>query len=357
MHAPTIPATDPPAMARTSRALSDELARRDNDYRPQRRQWESQTETAWSASAPSHAVAKPLSIVIPMRNRSALITKVLDDLRMSLDVDFEVIVVDDASSDDGAFKAAAHPLRPTVIRLGSPAGSSVARNAGTALARTETILFLDADMLVGTHLLYEFACRAREDLVLPGFRHHVPFHALSTGPLTITSPRLDADVRHTTTISPGILPFTGQLVDQPTVSNLLDNTNDLIDLGNGRNYFDWTLPRSVVTAMVAMPRSVIIDTGGFHPGFRGLWGAEDAYVVAKAIGAGCKVAPVRSAVAFHVDEATAVEETALKNTTLPRTVAFYNSLLAEPLPAAGASWFTEHTRSVLGSATTIHNRH
>jgi GAF domain-containing protein len=37
-------------------------------------------------------------------------------------------------------------------------------------------------------------------------------------------------------------------------------------------------------------------------------------------------------------------------------VAVENALLAEPLPAAGASWFTEHTRSVLGSATTIHNR-
>ena len=211
-------------------------------------------------------------------------------------------------------------------------------------------------MLAGPHLLHEFACRVREDLVLPGFRHHVPLHALGTGPLQPSEPRLDADVRHTTTIRPGVLPFTGQLVEQPSTAHLLDETNDLVDLGGGRSYFDWTLPRTVITAMVAMPRAVVIDTGGFHPGFRGLWGAEDAYVTAKAIAAGCKVAPVRSAVAFHIDEETAADETALKNASLPRTVAFYDSLLAEPLPAAGASWFTEHTRSVLGSATTIHNR-
>lgn len=356
MHAPAISRPDQALQPRNPLSLADDLARRDNDYIPQRRRWETENKSAWSADAPAHAVPRPLSVVIPMRNRTNLITKVLDALHLSEDVEFEVIVIDDASADDGAFRAAAHPLRPTVVRLGSPVGSSVARNVGTSLARAETLLFLDADMIVGRRLLREFACRAGMDLVLPGFRHHLPVHALGTGPLAPATPRLDADVRHSTVIRPGALPFTGQTVTEHSTAHLLDETKDLIELGHGRAYFDWTLPRTVITAMVAMPRHAVIDTGGFHPGFRGLWGAEDAYVVAKAIGAGCKVAPVRSAVAFHLDEATAAEETALKNASLPRTVAFYNSLLAEPLPAAGASWFTEHTRSVLGSATTVHNR-
>jgi hypothetical protein len=134
---------------------------------------------------------------------------------------------------------------------------------------------------------------------------------------------------------------------------LLDATDDLLDLGYGRWVFDWSLPRTVITAMVAAPRAAVIDTGGFHPGFHGLWGAEDAYVGAKLIAAGCKVAPVRTAVGLHIDPPGTQEENGKKQSSLDRTVAFYRSLLAQPMPVGGRQWFHEHTSTLLRDAVVM----
>ncbi len=296
----------------------------------------------------------PLSAVVPIRNRAFAITHVLDALAASEGVDLEIIVVDDASDDDGAFRAAAHPSRPTVVRLAKPVGSSVARNVGTVLTSAPTVLYVDGDMVLPPLTLRELASRAADGLVLLGFRQHVPAAALAAGPLTPTSVDLDQDPRASTVFPAGLLPFSGTILDSPKRCRLLDETDDLRGLGNGRWVFDWSLPRTVITALVAMPREAVIDVGGFHPGFHGLWGAEDAYVGAKLIAAGCKVAPVRSAIGLHVDPPEAQSEDGRKLNSLPRTVAFFHSLLAQPMPTGGGTWLHDHAEAQLNRATVIH---
>lgn len=96
------------------------------------------------------ARANPLvSVVVPAHQASATLGRALTALEAS-DLsrhDWELIVVDDASSDDTALIAARHA--DAVIRLpDSPRGPAYARNRGVELARAPLVLFLDADVLV-----------------------------------------------------------------------------------------------------------------------------------------------------------------------------------------------------------------
>jgi cellulose synthase/poly-beta-1,6-N-acetylglucosamine synthase-like glycosyltransferase len=326
------------------------LADRDNDYRPHRDRWQARQGTLWTDPVDAATRTAPVSVVIPARNRAFAITAVLDALTFDQGADHEVIVVDDASEDDTAFRAAAHSSRPTVVRLDKSHGSSAARNVGTALATASTVVYLDGDMVVPPGTLRELASRATDDLVLLGFRQHVPYAAFHAGPLAPVRADLEQDPRVDSIVPAGFLPFSGTILDRPARCRLLDASDDLLDLGYGRWVHDWSLPRTVITAMVAMPRDAVIDCGGFHPGFHGLWGAEDAYVGAKLIAAGCRIAPVRPAVGLHLDPPRTQKEDRSKQASLARTVAFYRSLLAQPMPSGGRQWFGQHTSALLRDA-------
>ncbi len=87
-----------------------------------------------------------LSVVIPTRNRSALLATTVRSVLSQRDVDLEVIVVDDASSDDTAAVVdsfADHRL--AMIRKATPSGPGAARNEGAARAAGEWIGFIDDD--------------------------------------------------------------------------------------------------------------------------------------------------------------------------------------------------------------------
>ena len=89
-----------------------------------------------------------VSVVIPTRNRSALLALTLRSVVMQRDVDLEVVVVDEASGDDTpAVIASFGDPRIRVIRHERPLGVSAARNHGTAESRAEWIAYLDDDDL------------------------------------------------------------------------------------------------------------------------------------------------------------------------------------------------------------------
>src|SRR4029453_7953121 len=89
-----------------------------------------------------------VSVVVPTRNRSALLARTLQSVLRQQDVEFEVIVVDEASTDETpAVLSALGNQRVRVIRHDSPRGLSAARNNGAAGASGEWLAFIDDDDL------------------------------------------------------------------------------------------------------------------------------------------------------------------------------------------------------------------
>jgi len=85
------------------------------------------------------------TVIVPVRNAAATLPRTLRSLAgQDLDDPYEVIVVDDGSTDGSArvAEAAAGPI--TVLRQAG-AGPAAARNRGAAVARGEALCFTDAD--------------------------------------------------------------------------------------------------------------------------------------------------------------------------------------------------------------------
>lgn len=87
-----------------------------------------------------------LSVIVPTFNGSAHLESTLNSLALQRDVELEVIVVDDGSTDDSAHIAEAHPVGARVIRQAN-LGVAAARNHGLAEARADRVAFVDQDDL------------------------------------------------------------------------------------------------------------------------------------------------------------------------------------------------------------------
>ena len=87
-----------------------------------------------------------VSVIVPTRNRSALLATTLRSVLGQRDVDIDVIVIDEGSTDDTpAMLAALADERVRVIRHDVPAGVASARNCGVDAARGEWLAFIDDD--------------------------------------------------------------------------------------------------------------------------------------------------------------------------------------------------------------------
>jgi len=104
-----------------------------------------------------------VSIVVPTRNRSALLSRTLRSALRQERVDFEVIVVDEASNDETpALLAGLDDHRVRVLRHDIPRGLSAARNHGAEHAHAEWLAFLDDDDLWAPDRLFRQLSAARE---------------------------------------------------------------------------------------------------------------------------------------------------------------------------------------------------
>ncbi len=93
-----------------------------------------------------------VSVVVPTCNRRAILEKCLSALARQTYPRYELIVVDDCSSDDTPellrLFAEAHPaLSLRWLRNTTHAGTNVSRNRGTHEARGELVAFLDSDCI------------------------------------------------------------------------------------------------------------------------------------------------------------------------------------------------------------------
>jgi len=87
-----------------------------------------------------------VSVITPARDAAATLPALLDALAAQDHDDFEVVIVDDGSTDQTRAIASAHPVVTEVVN-GTGRGPGAARNAGVARAQGEVLAFTDADCL------------------------------------------------------------------------------------------------------------------------------------------------------------------------------------------------------------------
>lgn len=87
-----------------------------------------------------------VSVIIPTYNRAALLREALDSVFAQTFADYEVLVVDDGSTDDTAAVLAEYGGRVTGLQ-GGHHGISAARNLGIERAAGQFVAFLDSDDL------------------------------------------------------------------------------------------------------------------------------------------------------------------------------------------------------------------
>jgi GT2 family glycosyltransferase len=92
-----------------------------------------------------------ISIIVPVYNAPQALRECLSALSDSSGADAEIIVVDDASTDDTPAVAARMGVR--LLRLTRNSGPAAARNYGARQARGDILCFVDADVVVGPEMV------------------------------------------------------------------------------------------------------------------------------------------------------------------------------------------------------------
>lgn len=93
-----------------------------------------------------------ISVIIPLYNAEKFIKNTLDSILTQEYTNFEIIVVDDESTDNSAQIVKGYEEKYSQIKLISQknSGAPMARNKGLSLAEGEYILFLDSDDLLSS---------------------------------------------------------------------------------------------------------------------------------------------------------------------------------------------------------------
>ena len=87
-----------------------------------------------------------VSVIIPVHNAGEFIERCLDAIIASSYPSFEIIMVDDCSTDESV--AIARQKGVTIHRLPEQSGPAIARNMGAKHARGNIFLFIDSDIIV-----------------------------------------------------------------------------------------------------------------------------------------------------------------------------------------------------------------
>ena len=134
------------------------------------------------------SVSRLVSIIVPAYNAESKIEQLLTSLTVQLYPHYEIIVVNDASTDNTEQVArdflSRHNSNFFIINHEKNRGVSAARNTGIKAARGEYVCFADADDIVDGNFLSLLCDKAekenRDALLLPCFSCHNLRHTFAT---------------------------------------------------------------------------------------------------------------------------------------------------------------------------------
>jgi len=101
-----------------------------------------------------------LSVVMPVYNAESTLAECLTRLFQSTVEDFEVVLVDDGSTDNTRAIASSFPLR--IVPTGGRVGPAAGRNLGAREAQGDVIFFIDSDVMVRPDTLSRLLGRFEE---------------------------------------------------------------------------------------------------------------------------------------------------------------------------------------------------
>lgn len=168
-----------------------------------------------------------LSVVVPMYNAPENLERCLAGLDASTLKDFELILVDDCSTDERAI-ALARASGARYHRMPENGGPGIARNAGVELARGEVIVFIDSDVVVHPDTLERIQSALAAD--------------------------------------PGAAALFGSYDDQPASPGLVTEYRNLL-----HHWVHQTGPPEASTFWAgcgAIRRAAFLEVGGFDPAYR-----------------------------------------------------------------------------------------
>jgi len=126
-----------------------------------------------------------IAVIIPAYNRAGVISRAIDSVLAQDFGDFELIVVDDGSTDSTVEVARGYDdPRIRVVELGRNRGSNAARNAGITNASAPLIAFLDSD---DTYLPHKLST------VIEEFEQNPGLEVLVDSFVKLTSPQAKRD--------------------------------------------------------------------------------------------------------------------------------------------------------------------
>lgn len=211
----------------------------------------------------------PLSVVIPVHNGGRDFERCLRGLRDSAWSDFELIVVDDGSTDGSGELAESFGAR--VIRHEHPTGPAAARNAGALAASSPIIFFVDADVVVHPETLGKALGRFQND------------------------PKLAA--------------LFGSYDDRPSDPGRVSQFRNLLHhyVHQQGQFVENARPAHTFwTGCGAIRREIFLDLGGFDPSLYRRPAIEDIELGYRLTRAGHSIALVRSIQATHLKRWTLV---------------------------------------------------
>ena len=204
-----------------------------------------------------------LSVVIPVHNGGRDFERCLRRLRDSVGPEFELIVVDDGSTDGSAELARSFGAR--VLANPTPRGPASARNDGAKAATTDLVFFLDADV------------------------------AVHPNTLALALARFDGD--------PDLTALFGSYDDQPEAPGVVSRFRNLLHHfvhQQGQFEADVRPARTFWTGCGMIRRPEFLDTGGFDPSLYARPAIEDIEFGYRLTRRGCKIVLARDVLGTHL---------------------------------------------------------